>query len=244
MDEFDKRVMRALTEEGEHAEYFKRLLNKGMPKDDTAITPIYIKDASDSCKIIMSEEVFQKLREIRRYSFLHNVEVPFFLFGVEANHGMIFFNKAGYATIGLEQYYANFKSLSHAITDAMEEYLIANDAVNSFPFNNERRNGKYRRAVRCYGHTHPPKGGGDRFTFADLSCVVEHALLNQYFASGEMESLDVLINPSGDVNFIKYESNELLACFMKYRQVYVKMNDGKIARLYAYEKGRYDPYPV
>lgn len=244
MKDIDKRVIRALTKEGEHTEYFKRLADKGTLKDETAITPIYIKDTADSCKIVMSEEVFQTLHEIRCYGFAHNVEVPFFLFGFEKSNGIIFFHKAGYSTIDLEQNYASFKTLSEAVGDAMEEYLAANDAVNSLPFYNKKTNRTYRRAVRCYGHTHPPRGGGDRFSFADLGCTVEHSLLNQYFASGEMSSLDVLMNPSGDVNFIKYESNRLMECFMKYRRVYVAMNDGKLLRLFAYERGRYDPYPI
>lgn len=243
LDEYDKRVIRTFNKSA-YAEYFNNLLEQENYRYDVAITPEYIDDINSSCMIVMNEEVFNTIREVNRISREKNVEIPFFLFGREEGNGIIYFHLAEYSSDNAIKYHADFKTLSKGVVEAMNNYLRDNDALHFlYDFGNQQIT-KFKRAVRCYGHTHPVKGGGDRFSFSDLSCVVEHALLNQYFSSGEMGSLDMLINPSGDVNFIKYESNELFESFRKYKQVYVKMNDGRVFKLPAYKNGNYEPYPI
>lgn len=232
LDEYDQRALLALTEAGEHAAYFKQLLKQECYGINTPITPLYIEDVSASGKIIMNEEVFLMLCEIRDINYERNAEIPFFLFGYEDVDGVIYFHTAEYHAGDLEQFEAGFKSLTNGIDNAILDYI------------EQDKDPRIKRPVRCYGHTHPPRGGGDRFSFADLSCIIEHELLNKYFASGAIGSLDVLINPAGDVNFIKYERGTKPACFLKYRYVYVQAEDGSLHRLAAYERGMYQPYPI
>ena len=243
LKEYDRRAARALTKEGKHAEYFKQLLDQENYCMHTPITPLYIKDIGNSFIIAMSEEVFGTLCEIRRYSYKYNVEVPFFLFGMEYKGRATYFHTAEYTTTDLEHSHSKFDTFAEPISRLMLDYLNENNAANSLPFYNGDKNDRYKKAVRCYGHTHPP-GGGDRFSFADVACTVEHSLINEYFASGEMSSLDVIMTPSGDINFIRYESNLLMECFMKYRRVYVRKENGEFVQLNAYVNGHYDPYPI
>ena len=243
IDKHDIRAIRALNIGTDYADYFNALLYENNYETHTAITPSYIRDISPLCAIVLSSKVFNTICAINTYTKNNRLEVPFFLFGREEN-GIVYFHTADYHTENLGSHHASFKSLARGIDVAMWDFLQDNDADSLLQNFGEKSIPKFRRAIRCYGHTHPPGCGGDQFSFADLSCTVEHVLINEFFASDEMGSMDLLVPPSGDMNFIKYEQNRLFEGFYKYRNVYVITDDGEIKRAPAYEKGRYYPYPL
>ena len=204
------------------------------------ITPLYIKDMNRSCFIVLSQTAYDLMIKTYMHTQKTDFEVPFFLFGHIEDHGKyrtIVFYKGMYNDKDLLANHASFNPLARGIDAEMYRFLVDNDAESAWS-KNEGGNQQFRKAVRCYGHTHPPNGG-DCFSFADLACTVEHSMLNEYYSSDEMESLDVLITTKGDFNFIKYEKNELFECFLKYPNVFVKKDNGTIQRLKSYENGNY-----
>ena len=244
VDKYFLKTIDALSADAEHAEYFQSLLHENNYRDQTAITPYYIRDINSTCIIVISFDAFCVLRYIRTYSKSLNKEVPFFMFGREEKHGIVYFDEVQFSKDNLLTDFADFRQLTYGIDDAMDDYIQKNSAECLLDESGHSAIPKYKRAVRCYGHTHPVKGGGDRFSFADLQCTVEHALINRFFSSDEMGSMDVLITPSGDLNFIMYEKNKMFEGFYKYRWVYVQMKDGNFRRISSYKNGRYKPHPL
>lgn len=242
-DELVIRAERALRTGSDNPSYYARLLDENRQDDRFRVTPVHLKSVQSSCIIVINEDVFQTICHISRFSRTNNLEIPFFLFGREEVDGLIYFDLIRYCNFDLEHCHASFKSLSVGVDKAMDEYLTANDAKRLLENFGTQKLPAFRRAVRCYGHSHPGDGG-DCFTMADMECTVEHVLLNTYYASNEMGSLDVLITPSGDVNFIKYENNCLFEGFYKYDNAFVQMDSGRLYRLPSYRKGNYRPLPL
>lgn len=194
-----------------------------------------IKDVGPGNYVVLKENIYNKLLEFQKITMEHDKEIPYFLYGKDKGNGIIYFEKISYNLDNLKINEADHRSMIPELEDKIYEYDLP-EYANFGLFNK----GPYERTYVCVGHTHNKGLTSDCFSLQDLVSAVAFKNCADFFKSDEIQILNMLLTPSGDFNFIKYESNPLFEGFYKYPNVIVRRNNGDLEKIPAYEKGEYN----
>lgn len=217
-----------LSDNNPNADFYAELFEKynyGDP-EMTPITPIKFGNVNISNNIVVTEEAYKDLLKIREITRRTNQEVAYFIFGEEKPNG----------TVWLDTVVSTFKPSSR--TSASFEGI--NSVLNQFV--NEVQNGNYEgsnKQIVCHGHSHGTSPVADNFSFGDMISYVEFNNLHPLFKNRTIETMAMLLPPSGDFNFIMYENNPLYEGFYTFPNVYMRHSDGTAELLPAYKNGNY-----
>ena len=176
--------------------------------------------------IIITEDAYRDLAKIRNITLQTNQEVAFLIFGEELPNG----------TVLLDTVISTFQPSSRTSAD----FDRLNEILNKYVA--DIANGKYRngnKQIICHGHTHGMSPVSDNFSFGDLISYVQFNNSHRLFKNRQVETMALLMPPSGDFNFIFYENNPQYEGFYTFPTVYLKQSDGSIGELPAYQNGNY-----
>lgn len=206
--------------------YEKQLKNCG------TVSPVEFKNIGPKCKIVLSEEVNEKLLQIQQTSFKCEKEAAFYLFGIEKD-GIIYLNKIIHNFKGNTSYESDY----NPIVDSMYNYLQERRDL-TYDINNY--DNKFYTSVICRGHTHLKieNQPTDHFSKRDLIALIKQREKDEIVHFGT-RTLSMLLTPTGDYNFIYYENNDLFKGIYKYNNVFVIGTDKKLIKLPAYQNGNY-----
>ncbi|MDD3048691.1 MAG: hypothetical protein PHQ89_01705 [Bacilli bacterium] len=199
--------------------------NYGDP-EMTPISPLYMDSANKEHNVVITEEAFNNLLKIKQITEQTNNEVAFFLFGEEKPNGTIWFDTV----------ISDFKPSSvttadfDSITPKLNQYV---DMIKSGQLGNENKQ------VVCHGHTHGISPVSDNFSFGDLISYVRLTNADLWFQNRKIETMGMLMPPSGDFNFIMYENNPNYEGFYTFQKVYLRHNDSTAELLPSYINGNY-----
>ncbi|MGM9878964.1 MAG: hypothetical protein ACI31R_02950 [Bacilli bacterium] len=215
--------------------YFEEVLETTNYSHSTPINPLKIKDvACDNC-VVLSEEVYNKLLELRNMTLTNDMEIPYLLYGKDKGDGIIYFNQISYDTKNLRSDSADFNPMTRVLERKVFEYTLPEYAHYGL-FDK----GPFERIYVCVGHSHGYGECSDCFSFNDLKVAVAFKDCADFFKSESIQILNMLLTPSGDFNFIKYESNPLFEGFYKYPTVFVRKKSAEYEKIPSYELGEYD----
>jgi hypothetical protein len=93
--------------------------------------------------------------------------------------------------------------------------------------------------VVCHGHTHGKTPVSDNFSFGDLISYVQMTNIDPAFQNRQIETMGLLMPPSGDFNFIMYENNLNYEGFYTFPTVYLRHSDSTAEQLPSYTNGNY-----
>ena len=192
----------------------------------TPISPARMGNVNRNNNIIITEEAYRDLAKIRNITLQTNQEVAFLIFGEELPNG----------TVLLDTVVSTFQPSSRTSAD----FDRLNEILNKYVADIE--NGKYRngnKQIICHGHTHGMSPVSDNFSFGDLISYVQFNNFHRLFKNRQVETMALLMPPSGDFNFIFYENNPRYEGFYTFPTVYLKQSDGSIGELPAYQNGNY-----
>ena len=190
------------------------------------ISPAKMGNVSKDNNIVITEEAYKELIKIRNITRQTNQEVAYLIFGEEKPNG----------TVWLDTVISTYKPSSRTsasfdgINEALNEYVRGIEA-------GEYNNGN--KQIICHGHTHGTSPVSDNFSFGDLISYVEFNNAHPLFKNRQVETMAMLMPPSGDFNFIMYENNQQYEGFYIFPTVYLRYSDGFAKELPAYKNGNY-----
>ena len=199
--------------------------NYGDP-EMTPISPLYMNNVNLEHDIVLTEEVYNDLHKIKDITEQTNNEVPYLLLGEEQINGSVLFDTVLSTYEPSNRTSANFSKLNQSLNDYIK-------AIEAGHYNNGKKQ------VVCHGHTHGKSSVSDNFSFGDLISYIQMTNSHPIFKSREVETIGMLLPPSGDYNFIMYENNPHYEGFYTFPKVYVKENNGVLHSLPAYQNGNY-----
>ena len=192
----------------------------------TPISPVKFGNVNESNNVVIAEEAYKELMKIKQITLETNQEIAYFIFGEEKNNG----------TVWLDTVVSTYKPSSRTVASFKEINHVLNDFVNDI------QSGKYEGAnkqIVCHGHTHGISPVADNFSFGDMISYIQFNNLHPLFKNRRIETMAMLMPPSGDFNFIMYENNPLYEGFYKFPTVYLRHNDGSAELLPTYQNGNY-----
>jgi hypothetical protein len=192
----------------------------------TPISPIKFGSVNPSNNIVITEEAYKALLRIREITRQTNQEIAYLIFGEEKPNG----------TVWLDTVVSTFKPSSRSSASFEEINPVLRKFISDF------QNGQYEggnKQVVCHGHSHGTSPVSDNFSFGDMISYVEFNNLHSLFKNRNIETMAMLLPPSGDFNFIMYENNPLYEGFYIFPTVYMRYNDGRAILLPAYQNGNY-----
>lgn len=207
-----------------YATLFERY-NYGDP-EMTPISPMGMGNVSQSNNVVITEEAYRELIKIRNITNQTNLEVSYLIFGEEKPNGTVWLDTVISTCQPSNRTSASFDG----INSALNEYVRGIEA-------GEYNNGN--KQIICHGHTHGTSPVSDNFSFGDLISYVQFANAHPLFKNRQVETMGMLMPPSGDFNFIMYENNPSYEGFYTFPTVYLRHQDGMADVLPAYQRGNY-----
>ncbi len=199
--------------------------NYGEP-EMTPISPLYMENVNKQHNVVITEEAYRDLLKIKQITMQTNNEVAFFLFGEEKQNGTIWFDTV----------VSTFKPSKRTVADFSEINSQLNQYVDMIKSN---QLGNTNKQVICHGHTHGITNVSDNFSFGDLISYVQMTNADPIFKNRQIETMGMLMPPSGDFNFIMYENNPSYEGFYTFPIVYMRENNSIAHQLPSYSKGNY-----
>ena len=211
-----------------NADFYANLFEKynyGDP-ENTPISPAKMGNVNTNNNIVITEEAYKDLIRIRNITRETNKEVAYFIFGEEKPNGTVWLDTVISTFKPSERTSANFDGINEILTEYVRN--IENGEYN-----------KSNKQVICHGHTHGTSPVSDNFSFGDLISYVEFNNLHPLFKNRQIETMAMLMPPSGDFNFIMYENNKAYEGFYTFPTVYLRQDNGNAITLPAYQNGNY-----
>lgn len=221
-----------LGESNPNADFYAELFEKYNygEAEMTPISPIGMGMVSERNNVVITEEAYKKLMKIRNITNQTNTEVSYLIFGEEKPNGTVWLD----TVISTYQPSGRTSASFDGINVALNEYVRGIE-------NGEYNNGN--KQIICHGHTHGISPVSDNFSFGDLISYVEFTNLHPLFKNRQVETMGMLMPPSGDFNFIMYENNPNYEGFYIFPTVYLRYQDGMAKQLPAYQRGNYIQNP-
>lgn len=192
----------------------------------TPISPTKMGNVNINNNVVITEEAYKELIKIRNITRQTNQEVAYLIFGEEKPNGTVWLD----TVISTYQPSARTNASFDGINGALNEYVSGIEA-------GEYDNGN--KQIICHGHTHGTSTVSDNFSFGDLISYVEFNNLHPLFKNRKVETMAMLMPPSGDFNFIMYENNLQYEGFYIFPTVFLRHTDGSVEQLPAYQNGNY-----
>lgn len=192
----------------------------------TPISPIKMGNVNINNNVVITEDAYKELIKIRNITRQTNQEVAYLIFGEEKHNGTVWLD----TVISTYQPSARTNASFDGINGALNEYVSGIEA-------GEYDNGN--KQIICHGHTHGTSPVSDNFSFGDLISYVEFNNLHPLFKNRKVETMAMLMPPSGDFNFIMYENNLHYEGFYIFPTVFLRHTDGSAEQLPAYQNGNY-----
>lgn len=206
--------------------FYANAFEKYGGSEETPISPIYMNHVNEKNNIIITEEVHKELLKIRNITRQTNNEVAYLIFGEEKPNGTIWLDKIVSDYNPAYTRSANFRNIDHELNNYV-------DQIENGQYDNSNKR------VLCHGHTHGITNVSDNFSFGDLIAYVELTNLHPLFKQRKVETLGMMMPPSGDYNFIMYENNNNYEGFYTFPNVYMRQNNGDGFKLPTYSNGNY-----
>lgn len=220
----EEKIYNVLTENEKHSDFYKKIfekyLNAGYNIGNIPIPPLYFDNvASRNNNIFINENVYKQLEEIQDRTSQTNYEIPFCLLGYEQADGKIIFFNILKDTNNNSRLEANFDN----IVPTLEAYLENLDLEKGRP-------------IICKGHSHGQGNVSDNFSFGDLISAATFKnnikdyirSINSQVSYKDIDTVNLLLNPCGDFNFIYYEDRPMQTGFYKFTNIFLRTNDNKI----------------
>lgn len=217
-----------LTDQNPNAKFYADLFkqyNYGDP-EMTPISPIKMGNVNSRHNVVITEEAYKDLMRIRTITEQTNNEVAFILLGEEKENGTVWLDTVLSTFEASQRTKASFEGINKYLSQ-----YIAKIAKLDYK--------KMKKQIICHGHTHGTSPVSDNFSFGDLISYIQFNNLHPLFANRQIETMAVLLPPSGDFNFIMYENNPIYEGFYTFPTVYLRYNDGRAEKLPAYQNGNY-----
>ena len=213
---------------GPNADFYASLFenyNFGDP-ENTPISPVKFGHVNSRHNVVITEEAYRDLLKIRQITNQTNGEVAFLLIGEEKPNGTIWLDTVLSTYQASSRTQASFKDLSNALGQYVRD-------VQAGMYNNGSK------PIVCHGHTHGTSRVADNFSFGDMISYVQFNSVHPMFQNRQIETMGMLMPPSGDFNFIMFENNPQYEGFYTFPTVYLRHNDGRAQLLPAYQNGNY-----
>ncbi|MEG0873649.1 MAG: hypothetical protein RSG48_06865 [Clostridia bacterium] len=190
-------------------------MDKNNYGDQTPVDTYLLKMDNDR-KIIITDEIQEKLDVINEVCKTEGGEIPYFLTGTKLEDETIRFDKIIISYGSMERQSANFSK------ESVEQ-------LNQFVTDNKDN----QNAIVCHGHTHPQHGSFyNQFSIGDLGAYVNFKN-NQKF--GQVDTIGMVL-VDGSYNFIEYNKNQ----FYKIKNVFREVEENqKYELLPSYSKERF-----
>ncbi len=224
----NKTVDLLLGDKNPNANYYASLFEQYNYGDAemTPISPAGFGHVNINNNVVITEDAYRKLVEIRNITLQTGREVPFFIFGEEKPNGTVWLDTVVSTYKPSTRTIANFSAINHIL----DKYL--ND-IKSGVYNNGNKQ------VVCHGHTHGKTPVSDNFSFGDMISYVQFNNAHPMFKNRQIETMALLMPPSGDFNFIMYENNPQYEGFYTFPNVYLRYDNSNAVMLPAYQNGNY-----
>ena len=185
----NKTINLLLGQQNSQSEFYKSIFTKYNYGESTPVSPIYMNNVNSKHNIVITEEAYKKLIQIRKITEQTNLEIAYFIFGEEKPNGTAWLDTVISTYKPSSRIEANFND----IKDKLELYI------------NQIQNGKYyNKQIVCHGHTHGKTFASDNFSLGDLISYVQFTNLHTLFKTRQIETIGMLMPPNGDFNFIIY----------------------------------------
>ena len=207
-----------------YASLFKRY-NYGDP-EMTPISPIKMSNANSRHIVVITEEAYKDLMKIRTITEQTNNEVAFILLGEEKENGTVWFDTVLSTFEASQRTKQSFEGINKYLSQHVAE-------IAQWDYT------KRKKQIICHGHTHGTSPVSDNFSFGDLIAYIQFNNLHPLFISRQIETMAVLLPPSGDFNFIMYDNNPEYEGFYTFPTVYLRYDDSHAEKLPAYQNGNY-----
>lgn len=217
-----------LKSENPNADFYADLFKKYNYSNSemTPISPAKMENVNSRHNVVITEEAYNDLKRIRTITKQTNNEVAFILLGEEKPNGTVWLDTVLSTFKPSLRTQANFDEINYALSKYIKE-------ISQGKYNNANKQ------IVCHGHTHGTSPVSDNFSFGDLISYVEFNNLHPLFINRQVETMALLLPPSGDFNFIMYENNPIYEGFYTFPSVYLRYNDGHAEKLPAYQNGNY-----
>ena len=217
-----------LGDQNPNADFYASLFEQYNYEDSemTPISPSKMGNVSINNNVVITEEVYKELIKIRSITQQTNQEVSFLIFGEEKPNGTAWLD----TVISTYQPSARTSASFDGINKSLNEYV---KDIENGEFNNGNKQ------IICHGHTHGTSPVSDNFSFGDLISYVEFNNSHPLFINRQVETMALLMPPSGDFNFLLYENNPQYEGFYTFPMVYLRHPDGTAVELPAYQNGNY-----
>jgi len=224
----NKTIDLLLGDDQPNADFYKALFRKynyGDP-EMTPISPVKFGNVNVANYVIITEEAYRKLVKIRQLTLETGQEVAFLVFGEEKPNGAVWLD----TIVSTYQPSSRLGASFDGINQVLDGFICS--------FENGEYDGGNKQIV-CHGHTHGLSPVADNFSFGDMISYVQFHDLHPLFKSRKIETMAMLMPPSGDFNFIMYENDPRYEGFYIFPTVYLRYHDGKAGLLPAYKNGNY-----
>ena len=200
-------------------------------REMTPVSPLYMGNVNPSHIVNITEEANIELMKIREITNQTGEEISYFLFGEEKPNGSVWFDTVISTYRPTSSVRASFKDL----TPILEKYLTD---IGAGLYENESTQ------IVCHGHTHGKGLVSDNYSFGDLISYVQMKNIHPLTREGKVETMGMIMSPSGDYNFIMYDDSPNpdfpgMGGFYKFPNVYLKFDDSRVIPLPAYNHGDY-----
>ena len=195
-------------------------------REMTPISPARMGHVNINNNVVITEDAYRELEKIRNITLQTNQEVAFLLFGEEKPNGTIWLD----TVVSTYQPSSRTNASFSGVSSTLNKYV--NDIESGIYDNGNKQ-------VICHGHTHGTSPVSDNFSFGDLISYVEFNNAHPLFKRRKIETMALLMPPSGDFNFIMYENNPQYEGFYTFPKVYLRYDNGRAAELPAYKNGDY-----
>ncbi len=223
-----KTVDLLLGDQNPDADFYASLFDKYNYDDPemTPISPAKMGNVSINNNVVITEEAYNALMRIRSITNQTNKEIAYLIFGEEKPNGTVWLD----TVISTYQPTARTSANFDGIIGVLNEYVRG---IENGEFNDGNKQ------IICHGHTHGISPVSDNFSFGDLISYVEFNNAHPLFKNREVETMAMLMPPSGDFNFLLYENNPQYEGFYTFPTVYLRHSDGTAEELPAYQNGNY-----
>lgn len=192
----------------------------------TPISPIKMGNVNINNNVVITEEAYKELIEIRNITAQTNQEIAFLIFGEEKPNGTVWLDSVVSTKKPSSRTNASFAGISGVLNEFVR-------GVEAGEYNNGNK------PIICHGHTHGRSPVSDNFSFGDLISYVQFNNAHPLFKNRQIETMAMLLPPSGDFNCIMYENNPQYEGFYTFPNVYLRHQDSSAEILPAYQNGNY-----
>lgn len=192
----------------------------------TPISPMKMGDVNQKNNVVITTEAYLELVEIRNITNRTNQEVAYLILGEEKPNGTVWLDTVVSSYRPSSKTSASFDSINSTLNEYVRE-IEAGEYANG------------NKQIICHGHTHGISPVSDNFSFGDLISYIEFANMHPLFKNRQVETIGMVMPPSGDFNFIMYENNPSYEGFYKFPTIYLRHSNGAAELLPAYQNGNY-----